>query len=68
MFQLLTSPVAAHMVSRAGYRTGKVDSSRLVVDELVRDMEAADRQANDRAVRADERDGRAAGDGEAEQL
>jgi multicomponent Na+:H+ antiporter subunit G len=41
MFQLLTAPVAAHMVARAGYRTGKVDSSSLVVDELTRDLAAA---------------------------
>jgi len=43
MFQLLTAPVAAHMVARAGYRTGKVDSALLVVDELTRDLEAAER-------------------------
>jgi multicomponent Na+:H+ antiporter subunit G len=41
MFQLLTAPVAAHMVARAGYRTGKVDPSSLVVDELTRDLTAA---------------------------
>lgn len=41
MFQLLTAPVAAHMVARAGYRTGKVDPSTLVVDELTRDLAAA---------------------------
>ena len=51
LFQLLTSPVAAHMVARAGYRTGKVDSGMLVVDELTRDMEAAER-----AFRADHAD------------
>lgn len=41
LFQMLTSPVAAHMVSRAGYRTGKVRHELLVVDELTRDLEAA---------------------------
>lgn len=41
LFQMLTSPVAAHMVSRAGYRTGKVRHDRLVVDELTRDLRAA---------------------------
>ena len=45
LFQMLTSPVAAHMVARAGYRTGKVDSGVLVVDELTRDMAAAERAA-----------------------
>ena len=42
-FQLLTSPVAAHMVGRAGYRTGKVGRTLLVVDELTADQEEADR-------------------------
>ena len=41
LFQMLTSPVAAHMVSRAGYRTGKVRRDLLVVDELTRDLETA---------------------------
>lgn len=31
-FQLITVPVAAHIVGRAAYRTGQVDSDRLVVD------------------------------------
>lgn len=48
LFQMTTSPVAAHMVTRAGYRTGKVDRSQLVVDELSDDLEAA----------AEEQDGR----------
>jgi multicomponent Na+:H+ antiporter subunit G len=43
-FQLLTSPVAAHMVGRAGYRTGKIRTDELVVDELTRDQAAADRE------------------------
>lgn len=42
LFQLLTSPVAAHMVARAGYRTGKVRSDELSHDELTRDLEAAE--------------------------
>ncbi|NLU71101.1 monovalent cation/H(+) antiporter subunit G [Streptomyces sp. HNM0574] len=33
-FQLVTSPVAAHMVGRAAYRAGRMDQSHLVVDEL----------------------------------
>jgi multicomponent Na+:H+ antiporter subunit G len=45
VFQMLTSPVAAHMVGRAGYRTGKVDHGLLVVDELTADQDAADLQA-----------------------
>ncbi|KQR17643.1 monovalent cation/H(+) antiporter subunit G [Cellulomonas sp. Leaf334] len=41
VFQMLTAPVAAHMVGRAGYRTGKVRSDLLVVDELTNDQELA---------------------------
>ncbi|GIG41445.1 monovalent cation/H(+) antiporter subunit G [Cellulomonas phragmiteti] len=39
VFQMLTAPVAAHMVGRAGFRTGKVRNDLLVVDELTRDLE-----------------------------
>lgn len=59
VFQLLTSPVASHMVGRAGYRTGKVRSELLVVDELTADREAAEREAG-----AEDR--RAASEGEGE--
>lgn len=34
IFQLLTAPVSAHMVGRAGYRTKHYDRSNLSVDEL----------------------------------
>jgi len=34
VFQLTTAPVAAHMVGRAAYRTGKVRHDLLLVDEL----------------------------------
>lgn len=47
VFQMLTSPVSAHMVSRAGYRTGKVAPDQLEVDELTRDLEAADKELRD---------------------
>jgi multicomponent Na+:H+ antiporter subunit G len=56
-FQLITAPISAHMVGRAGYRTGKVDSSRLVVDELTADLENSQRQARAERAAAD-------GDGE----
>lgn len=46
VFQMLTAPVSAHMVGRAGYRTGKVRSDLLVVDELTLDHEAAQRRAH----------------------
>jgi multicomponent Na+:H+ antiporter subunit G len=34
LFQLLTAPVAAHMVSRAGFRTGKIRPEDQDVDDL----------------------------------
>lgn len=34
VFQALTAPIAAHMVGRAAYRTGQLDTETLVVDEL----------------------------------
>lgn len=34
VFQLLTAPVAAHMVGRSGLRTGKVSPDELEVDDL----------------------------------
>lgn len=36
-FQLLTAPVASHMVGRAAYRVGLVDRSRLTRDDLADD-------------------------------
>jgi len=39
LFQMLTAPVAAHLVGRAGYRTGKVRRDLLVVDELTEAQE-----------------------------
>lgn len=41
LFQMLTAPVAAHLVGRAGYRTKQVDTENLVTDELMRDLGAA---------------------------
>ncbi|MFC4494804.1 monovalent cation/H(+) antiporter subunit G [Streptomyces ovatisporus] len=32
--QLVTVPVAAHMIGRAAYRSGKIDREHLVVDEF----------------------------------
>jgi monovalent cation/proton antiporter, MnhG/PhaG subunit len=50
LFQLLTQPVAAHMIGRAGYRTKNLRTDLLVVDELADDV-----------ARASERQERAAG-------
>lgn len=48
LLQLLTAPVATHMVARAGQRTGKVRSDLLVVDELTTDLRDAERAARER--------------------
>jgi multicomponent Na+:H+ antiporter subunit G len=34
LFQLLTAPVASHMIGRAAYRSGHFDRSVMLVDEL----------------------------------
>lgn len=34
LFQVLTAPISAHMIGRAGYRTGNLAPGSLVVDEL----------------------------------
>jgi multicomponent Na+:H+ antiporter subunit G len=40
--QLLTTPVAAHMVGRAAYRTGQVREDLLRTDELTTALEPDD--------------------------
>lgn len=40
--QFFTSPVSAHLVGRAAYRTGNVDQDGLIVDELSEALEASD--------------------------
>lgn len=65
LFQMLTSPVAAHMVGRAGYRTGKVRTEDLVLDDFTADLGAAgilDRREELTRLAAD---GRFASDGAA---
>ena len=37
-FQLITAPISAHMLARAGYRTGTARLGNLVVDELREDL------------------------------
>jgi multicomponent Na+:H+ antiporter subunit G len=41
VLQLLTAPVAAHMVGRTAYRTRQVDEDSLIVDELADDLARA---------------------------
>lgn len=57
VLQLLTAPVAAHMIGRTAYRTGQVRSDLLTQDDLADDLGAAgfhlvtgDDQESDRAV------------------
>ncbi|WP_436837331.1 monovalent cation/H(+) antiporter subunit G [Micromonospora matsumotoense] len=53
VFQLATAPVAAQMIGRAAYRSGRVDRSLLDVDEL-----ADHRPERDEQRRSDSRSGR----------
>lgn len=53
LFQLTTGPVSAHMVGRAGYRTGRVRRDLLVVDELTEDLEAAEQGERCRVAGSD---------------
>ncbi len=57
VFQMITAPVAAHMVGRAGYRTGRIREDLLVRDELTIDLEAAHLHAQERAASGED-DGR----------
>lgn len=41
LLQLLVSPMSAHMIGRAGYRTGNYRRDLIVYDELVDDVERA---------------------------
>ena len=45
LFQMLTAPVSAHMVGRAGYRTGNFRKELLLVDELEEAVERATLEA-----------------------
>ncbi|MBF0673530.1 MAG: monovalent cation/H(+) antiporter subunit G [Salinibacterium sp.] len=46
LFQMLTAPISAHMIGRAGYRAGNIDDDHLYVDEL---DEAIDEAQEERA-------------------
>ena len=54
LFQMMTAPISAHMVGRAGYRTGVVAPGSLLVDELERAVERAqEAQGEDGGTRDD---------------
>ena len=44
LFQMLTAPISAHMIGRAGYRTGNFRKDTLVVDELESVIDRASRE------------------------
>ncbi|MEL0626089.1 monovalent cation/H(+) antiporter subunit G [Salinibacterium amurskyense] len=41
IFQMITAPVSAHMIARAGYRGGIIAPNSLLVDELEQAIDAA---------------------------
>jgi len=46
LFQMLTAPISAHMVGRAGYRTGNFDSTIMIADELEEAIDIASRDSD----------------------
>ncbi|GAA2180803.1 monovalent cation/H(+) antiporter subunit G [Brooklawnia cerclae] len=42
--QMIVAPISAHMLGRAAYRLGRVNTSALVVDEYTDDIERAARE------------------------
>lgn len=55
-FQMMTAPISAHMIGRAGYRTGVIAAGSLLVDEL---DEAIERAGNEQAGEEQAGDGQA---------
>ena len=53
LMMMICSPVSAHLVARAGYRTHKIASDLLVVDELHQDLESAREAEDGPAARTD---------------
>lgn len=51
VFQMLTAPISAHMVGRAGYRTGNLRRDQLLTDELEEAVERATRESQEAPVR-----------------
>jgi multicomponent Na+:H+ antiporter subunit G len=46
-FQMMTAPISAHMIGRAGYRTGIIAEGSLLVDELGEAIERVQREQGD---------------------
>ncbi|HEV7956806.1 MAG: Na+/H+ antiporter subunit [Microbacteriaceae bacterium] len=53
LFQVLTAPISAHMVGRAGYRTGNFRKELMLVDELEDAVDRATRESERTAGDAD---------------
>jgi multicomponent Na+:H+ antiporter subunit G len=47
LFQMMTAPISAHMIGRAGYRSGVVAPGSLLVDELAQAIEQAQEEQAD---------------------
>lgn len=43
-FQLITAPISAHMLGRAGYRSSRVSLEQLLVDEYTEDIVRVERE------------------------
>lgn len=54
VFQMMTAPIAAHMVGRAGYRTGVFVPGSLLVDELEEAIEEAQEHQSDDSPETEE--------------
>lgn len=44
LFQMLTTPISAHMIGRAGYRAGVIATESILVDELKIAVDEAQRE------------------------
>ncbi len=57
VFQMMTAPISAHMIGRAGYRTGIIADGSLLVDELEEAIERVQQEQGD-ADHGDRQSGR----------
>ncbi|RZT84655.1 multisubunit sodium/proton antiporter MrpG subunit [Pseudonocardia sediminis] len=53
LFQVVTAPVISQIVGRSAYRSGTLDRSRLIVDDLTAQVERDERDAADRTTTTD---------------
>jgi len=56
LFQMLTAPISAHMVGRAGYRTGNFDHELMIADELEEAVEQATAETLEAARKSKDKD------------